>query len=258
MLVTASTEVGVVESEEGEMLHAVFDFGELLVRQVMIPRTEISAFEADMELREAIEIAVQSSFTKFPVYDDDLDKIIGVVHIKDLLRADQDPECENCLVRSLVREALFVPETIPVKAVLREFRDRRQHIAIVMDEFSGTAGLVTLEDLMEEIVGEVSDPFDLGIPEINPLGSGVVMLDGLALIADVNEALGTNFEAPHYDTIAGYFLGMFGRIPKVGDEVEADGVRLRIEKMDAMRIETLKLTRLDPPLIEPVAIEKNS
>jgi putative hemolysin len=258
MLVTASTEVGVMESEEGEMLHAVFDFGELLVRQVMIPRTEISAFEADMNLREAIDIAIHSSFTKFPVYDDDLDNIVGVVHIKDLLRADQDPERQDCLVRSLVREALFVPETIPVKSVLREFRDRHQHIAIVMDEFSGTAGLVTLEDLMEEIVGEVSDPFDLGIPEINQLASGAVMLDGLALIDDVNEALGTKFKAPHYDTIAGYFLGVYGRIPKVGDEIETDGVRLRIEQMDAMRIASIKLTSLEYPSIDSATTEEEA
>jgi CBS domain containing-hemolysin-like protein len=256
MLVTASTEVGVMESEEGEMLHAVFDFGELLVRQVMIPRTEISAFEADMELREAIDIAVNSTFTKFPVFDDDLDNIVGVVHIKDLLRADQEPDSQNCRVRSLMREALFVPETIPVKSVLREFRNRRQHIAIVMDEFSGTAGLVTLEDLMEEIVGEVSDPFDLGIPEINPLAGGVVMLDGLALIDDVNEALGTQFSAPHYDTIAGFFLGVFGRIPKVGDEIETNGVRLRVEKMDAMRIASLKLTHPGSSKEDPIPTEE--
>jgi len=257
-LVTASTEVGVFETEEGEMLHAVFDFGELLVRQVMIPRTEISAFEADMNLREAIDIAINSSFTKFPVYDDDLDNIIGVVHIKDLLRAEQDQECQECLVRSLIREALFIPETVPVKAVLREFRNRRQHIAIVMDEYSGTAGLVTLEDLMEEIVGEVSDPFDPGIPEIHSLDSGAVMLDGLALIDDVNEALGTQFKAPHYDTIAGYFLGVFGRIPKVDDEIETGGVRLRVEKMDAMRIETLRLERIKGPSEEPLPPEQEA
>jgi len=112
-----------------------------------------------------------------------------------------------------------------------------------MDEFSGTAGLVTLEDLMEEIVGEVSDPFDAGIPEIHPLDSGAVMLDGLALIDDVNEALNTHFKAPHYGTIDGYFLFVFGRIPQVGDEIETEGVCLRVEKMDAMRIETLKLER---------------
>jgi putative hemolysin len=238
----------VVESEEGEMLHAVFDFGELLVRQVMIPRTEISAFEADMDLREAIDIAIHSSFTKFPVYDDDLDNIIGVVHIKDLLRAEQDVEHQNNPVRTLVREALFVPETIPVKSVLREFRNRRQHIAIVMDEFSGTAGLVTLEDLMEEIVGEVSDPFDSQFPEINPISHDTALIDGLALIDDVNEALGTQFEAQYYDTIAGFFLSILERMPKVGDEIEVGGFRLRVEKMDAMRIETLRLTRIIPPI----------
>jgi len=258
MLVTASTEVGVMESEDGEMLHAVFEFGELLVRQVMIPRTEISAFEADMNLRESIDIAIHSSFTKFPVYDDDLDNIIGVVHIKDLLRAEQDPECQGCLVRSLVREALFVPETVPVKAVLREFRNRRQHIAIVMDEFSGTAGLVTLEDLMEEIVGEVSDPFDTQLPEIHSLPNGSLMVDGLAIIDDVNQALGTQFNDPHYDTIAGYFLGVFGRIPGVGDEIVVDSIRLRVEKMDAMRIEALQLTRIESPPIEPPTTEEEA
>jgi CBS domain containing-hemolysin-like protein len=260
MLVTASTEVGVVESEEGEMLHAVFDFGELFVRQVMIPRTEISAFDADMDLREAIDIAIHSSFTKFPVYDDDLDNIIGVVHIKDLLRAEQNPERQNCLVRILVREALFVPETVPVKAVLREFRNRRQHIAIVMDEFSGTAGLVTLEDLMEEIVGEVSDPFDSQLPEIHPISNDAVMIDGLALIDDVNEALGTQFVAKYYDTIAGYFLCVFGRIPKVGDEIESGGFRLQVEEMDAMRIASLKFTRIEQPasLAKPGAPEEEA
>ncbi len=258
MLVTASTDEGVVESDESEMLHAVFEFGELFVRQVMIPRTEISAFEADMPLREAIDIAVHSSFTKFPVYDDDIDNIIGVVHIKDLLRAEQDPERQNCLARSLVREALFVPETVPVKAVLREFRNQRQHIAIVMDEFSGTSGLVTLEDLMEEIVGEVSDPFDARIPEIHTISNNTVIIDGLATIDDVNDALETQFKDPHYDTIAGYFLGVLGRLPQVGDVIEADGIRLQVETMDAMRIETLKFTRGEQTPTEPPSPEEEA
>jgi CBS domain containing-hemolysin-like protein len=257
-IVAESEEGGVLETPERQMLHAVFDFGELFVRQVMIPRTEISAFEADMNLREAIDIAIHSSFTKFPVYDDDLDNIIGVVHIKDLLRAEQDPERYNCQVRTLAREALFIPETVPVKSVLKEFRDRRQHIAIVMDEFSGTAGLVTLEDLMEEIVGEVSDPFDTQLPEIHHLPNGFVIVDGLALIDDVNEALNTQFEDPNYDTIAGYFLGVYGRIPGVGDEIVVDGVQLRVEKMDAMRIESLQLARIEPPPIEPPTTEEEA
>lgn len=247
MLVAASAESGVVEDEESEILHAVFDFGELLVRQVMIPRTEIMAFEADLTLEQSIEIATRSTFTKFPVYDDVMDNIIGVVHIKDLLRAYRDPEKRGCLARSIAREALFVPETVHVRSVLQLFRARRQHIAIVMDEFGGTAGLVTLEDLMEEIVGEVSDPFDTIQPEIQVLPNGSATIDGLALIEEVNEALEINLVDPHYDTIAGYMLGKLGCIPETGDEVEVDGLQLKVESMDGMRIERLSLVKIEKP-----------
>ncbi len=248
MLVTASTEEGVVQSEESEMLHAVFDFGELFVRQLMIPRTEIKAFEADLTLLESIEIATKSTFTKFPVYEDVLDNIIGVVHIKDLLRAQLDPEKVDCRARTLVREALFIPENTLVRSVLRLFRARRQHIAIVMDEYGGVAGLVTLEDLMEEIVGEVSDPFDAVQPEIQPQTDGSVVIDGLALIEEVNEALGLELHDPHYDTIAGYFLGVLARIPEINDEINLEnGVNLKVVAMDGMRIKRLVLTRNEVP-----------
>ncbi|MBM3143850.1 MAG: HlyC/CorC family transporter [Chloroflexi bacterium] len=245
MIVNASAEGGVVEEEEREMLHAIFDFGELFVRQVMIPRTEILGFEADMNLEESIKIATLSTFTKFPVYEDNLDNVLGVVHIKDLLRAEHDPQRQNCRARDLIRETFFVPETVPVWRVLQEFRDRRQHIAIVMDEFSGTAGLVTLEDLMEEIVGEVSDPFDLTQPEIQKHPDGSFTLDGLALIEEVNEALGLNLIEPHYDTIAGYVLGRLGRVPEIGDAIEVEGLRFQIQSMDGMRIEQLSLSPIN-------------
>jgi CBS domain containing-hemolysin-like protein len=247
MLVTASTEEGVVETDEGEMLHAVFDFGELLVRQVMIPRTEIMGFEADLTLRDSIEIATNSTFTKFPVYDDVLDNIIGVVHIKDLLRAELDPNKKDYLARDLVREAIFIPETVHVRSVLQLFRARRQHIAVVMDEFGGTAGLITLEDLMEEIVGEVSDPFDAIQPEIQIHADGSATIDGLALMDEVNEALGLDLKDPYYDTIAGYFMGKLGRIPKINDELKIKGFRLRVKSMDGMRIERLSFNRLEKP-----------
>ncbi|MBC8509447.1 MAG: HlyC/CorC family transporter [Anaerolineales bacterium] len=245
MIVSASAELGVVEAEERKMLHAVFDFGELLVRQVMIPRTEILGFEADMNLDESINVATLSTFTKFPVYDDNLDNILGVVHIKDLLRAEHDPDRKSFLARDLIREAYFVPENVPVRRVLKEFRARRQHIAIVMDEFGGTAGLVTLEDLMEEIVGEVSDPFDVAQPEIQKNPDGSVTLDGLALIEEVNDALGINLIEPHYDTIAGFILGKFGRIPAVGDAIEVEGFCFQIVSMDGMRIEKISLSPIE-------------
>lgn len=243
MLVTASAEGGVVEAAESEMLHAIFDMGDQLVRQVMVPRTEIVAVEADTRLQEIISLVNESNYTKFPVYEDSLDQILGIVHVRDLLRAMQTEACDDCTARSLIREALFVPETLSVTNLLQRFRAQRQHIAIVLDEYGGTAGLVTLEDLIEEIVGEVSDPFDVFTPEIQKLPDGSYSIDGLALIEEVNEKLGLSLEDPHYDTIAGYVLGKLGRIPKPKDVIESDGVRFQIEAMDGLRIARLHLLR---------------
>ncbi|MCJ7534246.1 MAG: hemolysin family protein [Anaerolineales bacterium] len=249
MLVTASTEGGVVAQQESDLLHAIFNFGDLLVRQVMIPRTEIIGVEADLPLAEILPLITESTYTKIPVYDDDLDNILGIIHVKDLLRTMQEPGWQNSTARSLVRESLYVPETLPVSALLREFRDNRQHIAIILDEFGGTGGLVTLEDLLEEIVGEVSDPFDRVTPEIEKLPDGSFLIDGLCLMEDVNDALDLNLVNPAYDTIAGYTLGRMGRIPKINDKIEFDQVIIEVEAMDGMRIERLKLTRMDekPP-----------
>jgi CBS domain containing-hemolysin-like protein len=244
MLVTASTEGGVVEEDESEMLHAIFDIGELLVRQVMVPRTEIVAVEADTRLKDVVEIAIQSLFTKFPVYEDNLDKIVGVLHIKEVLRMMRDPDNEKITARQLAREPFFVPEAIPVSELLRQLRSRRQHIAIVLDEYGGTAGLVTLEDLLEEIVGEVSDPFDVDEPEIQTLPDGTALIDGFTLIEEVNEELELTLNDPHYDTIAGYMLGRLGRIARQGDVVESEGTSLRVVAMDGLRIARIALSRV--------------
>jgi putative hemolysin len=245
MLVDASTEGGVVEKDEKEMLHAVFDFGEMVVRQVTVPRTEVVAVEANTPLDEIIRLTTQSTYTKFPVYDENLDSVAGIVHVKDLLVAMQSPDCTNCTARSLMREPLFVPETLPVSALLRLFRDNRQHIAIVLDEFGGTAGLVTLEDLMEEIVGEVSDLFDPAAPGIQPQPDGSFLVDGLTLIEEVNQDLDLDLKEEYYDTIAGYVMGRLGRIPHLQDVVEADGVRLQVEEMDRLRIARVRLEKLE-------------
>jgi CBS domain containing-hemolysin-like protein len=243
MLVTASAQGGVVEAEESEMLHAIFGLGDLLVRQVMVPRTEITGVEADVLLGEIIPLVTQSTYTKFPVYDDNLDQILGIVHVKDLLRAMQDPDCQDCTARAFVREAIYVPETIPVSELLKRFRLNKQHIAIVLDEYGGTAGLVTLEDLLEEIVGEVSDPFDVDTPEFQTMPDGSVLIDGLTLIEEVNQYLDLELDDPNYDTIAGYVLGKLGRIPRPKEAVEVDGVRFYVDSMDGLRIARLSLTR---------------
>lgn len=246
MLVTASAEGGVVEADEGEMLHAIFNMADLMVRQVMIPRTEMIAVEADTPLSEIIDLVSETTYTKFPVYEDSLDQVLGIVHVKDLLQAMRGPDCEDCVARDFAREPLYVPETIPVSSLLRRFRDHRQHIAIVMDEFGGTAGLVTLEDLLEEIVGEVSDPFDISTPDFQTLADGSVLIDGLTLIESVNEQLGLNLKDADYDTIAGYVLGKLGRMPRLQDSIETEGVNIRVEELDGMRIARLAVSRKEP------------
>jgi CBS domain containing-hemolysin-like protein len=241
MLVSASADEGVVEQDERQMLDAIFDLGELDVGQVMVPRTEILAVEADTSLDELLDIASKITFTKLPVYEDNLDQIIGILHIKELLRSLRKPEDQKLKARDITRDAIYVPETIPVSALLQQFRDNRQHIAIVLDEYGGTAGLVTLEDLLEEIVGEVSDPFDQVTPEIQVQPDGTHLIDGMTLIEEVNQQLNLSLDDPYYYTIAGFILSQLGRIPRVGDWIEKDGVRLKVEAMDGLRIASVSL-----------------
>jgi CBS domain containing-hemolysin-like protein len=247
MIVSASAEGGVVQAEEREMLNAVFDFGDLVVRQVTVPRTEVVAVEADTPLEEIINLVTQTTYTKFPVYEDSLDQVIGIVHVRDLLNALKALGRPGCVARDIAREPLFVPETLLVSALLRLFRDNRQHMAIVLDEFGGTAGVVTLEDLLEEIVGEVSNLFDITIPGFETLPDGSILLDGLIQVEEVNDHLGLDLKEPYYDTIGGYVMGKLGRIPQLNDQVEADGVRLKVVEMDGLRVARVSLNRLDAP-----------
>ena len=247
-LIVAGPETeAVLEQPERDMLSAVIDFGELVVRQVSVPRTEIVAVEANLTLAEIVPLVTQHPFTKFPVYEDNLDQILGILHVRDVINAMQDPSRQGVSARTLGREALFVPENISVNDLLLQFRTRRTHIAIVLDEFGGTAGLVTLENLLEKIVGEFRDPFDAAPPTIQVLPDGSTMVDGLTTIDEVNDHLNLDLHDPDYDTIAGYVLGKLGRIPQVGDVVTdpENRFRLKVETMDRLRIAWLSFKRLD-------------
>ncbi len=252
MLVSASAVVGVVENEEEEILHAVFDFGDTLVRQVMIPRTEMIAVPVESKLDDLIQVAVEYPFTKLPVYEGSQDHVVGVVHIKDVLACLHAENRQDITARALMRDALFVPETARIISLLEHFRLRHQHIAIVLDEYGGTAGVVTLEDLIEEIVGEVSDPFDAE-PDIQLLEDGTTLVDGLTLIEDINDRLGLKLVDPDYDTIAGFVLGRLGRMAEEGDTIVTDGVQLRVEALDGWRIDRISLTPLAPGGARPTA-----
>ncbi len=238
---------GVIDRPEQEMLSAVIDFGELFVRQVSIPRTEILAVSASSPVSEAVRIASQKGVTKLPVYEESLDQITGILHMKDLLPLLLESEHLNGrTAREMAREALFVPESISVNGLLVQMRTRRQHIAITLDEYGGTAGLVTLEDLLEEIVGNVQDPFETDHPLFESLADGSVLVDGMAQIEEINEHFGINLYDPNYDTIAGYMLGKLGRLAQVGDVAEdsEQKIKLQVESMDRLRIARIHLWRL--------------
>ena len=248
MLIDESQEEGVLEEQEQQMLRAVFDLRAIRASQVMVPRTEMVYVPAKATLTELAEIAARTSLTKFPVFEQDLDNIVGVVHVKDLVRhlwkGGQHKTDDSVTARSLMREVIFLPETVPVANLLAAFRRARQHIIILLDEYGGTAGLVTLEDLLEEIVGEVQDTFDQAGPEVNWMPDGTALVDGLMQIEDVNEALNLSLNEPHYTTIGGLVMGRLDRVPVVGDEVVVGGgrVTLRVEEMDDLRAAQLRLT----------------
>jgi CBS domain containing-hemolysin-like protein len=237
---------GILDPTEREMLNAVIELGETVIRKVSIPRTEILAIEADATLNQMIEIIMQNTVSKYPVYDDNLDAIVGILHIRDLLPLIQHAPDKKVHARDLVRPALFVPESISIDELLLEFRNNHQHLAIVLDEYGGTAGMVTLEDLVEEILGDLKDPFDSTSPSIEDHEDGSALVDGLTLIEEVNDHFTLSLDDPNFDTIAGYVIGKLGRMPKLGDvyEDKEHGVSIKVESMDRLRIDRVLVKRL--------------
>ncbi len=246
MLVQASGAGGVLEVSERDMLDNVFDFGDLTTHEVMVPRTEMIAVPADAPLEDLIQLAIKHPHTKYPVYEGDLDHILGIANVKDLVRV-QHGERRAATVRGLMREAHVVPDKLRLGALLQQFRAKRQHMAIVLDEYGGTAGLVTLDDLISQIVGDVADPFDKSGPDIQRLPNGAALIDGLTQIEAVNDTLGLALHDDHYDTIAGYMLGQLGRMARVGDTVEVEGARLKVEALDGLRIARVSLAHSPKP-----------
>jgi len=243
-IVTGPEAKEAIEEPVRKMILAVMDFGELVVRQVTVPRTEIIAVEANATIAEAIHLAVEHAITKLPVYEDNLDQITGFVHLRDLVCVEQ--EGGDWPVKKVQREVLFVPETLPVNDLLHQFRTHKTHLAIILDEFGGTSGLVTLENLLEEIIGEVQDAFDATPPEIQVLPDGSALVDGMTLIDGINDHFALELTDPNYDTIAGYILGKLEHIPKVGEQVEdtENGIYLRVTQMDRLRIAQVAISRI--------------
>lgn len=243
-LVRASRKAGVLDEVEGEMVSRVFDFGETRAYEVMVPRTEVVAVEAETTLEQAMECVASEGRTRLPVYEKDLDHVVGVLHLRDVIRAVRRGESSAASVRKVARAPLVVPETASIEDILAEMRRSRTQMAIVIDEHGGTAGVVTMEDLLEEIVGEFQDEFERPHEAIRPQADGSIMLDGLVAIWELQERFGLEMpEDEGYTTVGGLVMSRLGRVPQVGDAVPLDGYRLLVEAMDGRRVATLRLVK---------------
>jgi CBS domain containing-hemolysin-like protein len=209
---------------------------------VMVPRPDIEALPYDAPLSELVEKAAFGRYTRYPVYEEDLDHVLGAVHIKDLFRAAKEVP-ETFEIRGIIRDCLVVPENKPIEQILREFQQRKVQMAIVIDEWGSVEGLITIEDILEEIVGEIQDEFDEGEAAIEEIGEGVYAVDGRIPITEVNEYFDLDLPHEDFDTIGGYVLGALGRPPEPDDTVEADGVSLRVKSVDGPRVSMLTLRR---------------
>jgi putative hemolysin len=234
--VAAAEDVGELEQAEEEMLYKVFDFASKEVSAVMVPRPDVVAISVDMPPEEALRAVVDSPFTRYPVFRETMDDVVGILHVRDLFAAIHDLGIASVSLESIVRPAYVVPETKDLAALLADFRREKQHIAIVIDEYGDVEGLVTLEDLLEEIVGDIEDEFDLPDTSIERVDETHVRIDGTYTIDDFNEEFDTELEHEDFNTMAGLVFGELGRAPEVGDEVRVDGLLLRVLEIEGSRI----------------------
>jgi CBS domain containing-hemolysin-like protein len=241
MLLSRSTEEGELQQQEQEMLYKVFDFADKEVSAVMVPRPEVVALSIDLPPEEALAAVIESPYTRYPVYRGSMDEVVGVLHVRDLFSALVDRGIVGVQLEQLLRPAHIVPETKDLAALLTEFRRTNHHLAIVVDEYGDLEGIVTLEDLLEEIVGEIEDEFDLPDESIERLDDGRMRIHGTFPIDDFNEQFHKSLPAEDYHTVGGFVFGVLGRAPEPGDEVEHDGSTFRVLEVEGSRIEKLEV-----------------
>ena len=242
MLLSSSAQQGEIEHQEQEMLYKVFDFADKEVADVMVPRPEVVALSVELTAEEALEAVLQSPFTRYPVYRGSVDQIVGILHVRDLVAAIHERGVDGVAVEDILRPATMVPETKDLGALLAEFRRTNQHIAIVIDEYGDMEGIVTLEDLLEEIVGEIEDEFDLPDETVEQVDEDTVRIDGTFTIDDFNEQFDVSLPVEDFHTVGGFVFGALGRPAEPGDEVAHDGMHFRVDAVEGQRIDRLTVT----------------
>jgi CBS domain containing-hemolysin-like protein len=234
----------VIEREERRLIHSIFEFGDTVVREVMVPRTDMVAVEDDSTVDAALEKAIKAGFSRLPVFRENHDDILGLVYLKDIVRQVRE-NGSGCPLRDLVRPAVFVPEQKRVAELLRQMQTEKFHMAIVVDEYGGTAGLVTLEDLLEEIVGEIVDEYDVEEPRVEQLPDGSLLVAGRTPIDEVNEILEVELPATEWDTVGGLMFNLLGHVPIEGEDVTFSDLRFKAERVQGRRISTVRIERVE-------------
>jgi CBS domain containing-hemolysin-like protein len=248
LLVNVGEEEGLIEPDERDMIEGIFTFGDTVVREVMIPRVDIKALDEQDTLDEAIDLVIAHGHSRIPVYHETIDQISGILYAKDLLRGLHSNQREGVsgdgpLLANLLRPPHFVPETMKVDALLKDLQTLKVHMAVVVDEYGGTAGLVTIEDLLEEIVGDIQDEYDVEEPTIRFVGEGDLTVDARVLLHDLNDLTGLHIESEESDRLGGLVYERLGRVPKVGDKVRLDGgAMITVVSVEGLRPRQLRVT----------------
>ncbi len=246
--VAAAEDVGEIETAEEEMLYKVFDFAEKEAADVMVPRPDVVGLSIDLPPDEALRKVLESPYTRYPVYRESLDDIVGILHIRALVEAHEDGEIGAGELERLLHPAYVVPETKDLAALLGEFRKANQHMAVVVDEYGATAGIVTLEDILEEIVGDIEDEFDLPDESVERLDDTRIRISGSFTIDDFNEQFGTTIDDEDFHTVAGFVFGHLGRAAEIGDEVVDHKLRFQVLETSGSRIQKLEVEFLPAPV----------
>ncbi len=239
-IIDESEQEGIINEEEGEMLQSIFEFGDTIVREIMLPRTSMVCIGHDAILEALLEQILESGHSRIPVYEGSPDRIIGVIYAKDLLRFWGQPP-DTLTMDAVMRPAYFVPETKKIEHLLREFRSKRVHMAIVVDEYGGTSGLITIEDLLEEIVGDIQDEYDLEETPVQAQEDGSFLIHCRHNIDEFEEAFSIHIPHEHFDTVGGWVVDQFGRVPKTGEQFENLGLRVTVVAADERVVQRIRV-----------------
>ncbi len=242
-LIDESEEGGIINEEEGEMLHSIFEFGETIVREVMVPRTDMVCCSTEATLSEVLASIISSGHSRVPIFEGTNDRIVGVVYAKDLLRFwGRKPDEIN--IGQVMRTPYFVPETKSIETLLQEFRTKRVHIAIAIDEYGGTSGLITIEDLIEEIIGDIQDEYDVEVDWLQVEDEDTVLVDGRLNIEELEDHFEISIPREKFDTVGGYLFNISGHVPVVGEELRDNGLLLTVVEGDDRKISKVRVQRL--------------